>query len=132
MVSLELMLMCGRALSCRMRTLSIGKLVLTHLIFALNFVRVSMYALEFVSPLGKKSTRKNCQQNFIRQGYMLSFENPTLLFREIVKPLRSTDVIHRRLASFWCMIHVPVLVIIPVLKKKALLFDSPLYLYFTF
>ena len=36
--------------------------------------------------------------------------------------LRSRDVIHGGLASFLCIIHVPVSVIIPVLKKKALLF----------
>ena len=41
--------------------------------------------------------------------------------------LKSRDVIHRGLASFLCMIHVTVSVIIPVLKKKALLFDSPSY-----
>ena len=38
------------------------------------------------------------------------------------------DVIYRGPASFWCMIHFPVLVIIPVLKKMALLFDSYSYL----
>ena len=57
---------------------------------------------------------------------MLSFEGGTLLYRETVTPLRR-DVIHRELAWFWCIIHVCVSVIIPVLKKKALLFDSPSY-----
>ena len=38
-------------------------------------------------------------------------------------------VIHREPSSFWRMINVFVLVIIPVLKKKALLFDSPSYYY---
>ena len=59
--------------------------------------------------------------------FMLSFENETLLLRETVTMLRSRDVIHWGPASFWCMIHVPVSVIIPVLKKKALLFYSPSY-----
>ena len=40
---------------------------------------------------------------------------------------RSRDVIHRGPSSFWCMIYVPVLVIIPVLNKMALLFDTPSY-----
>ena len=61
------------------------------------------------------SRSKNRQENFTRQGYMLSFEGRTLLFRGIVIMLRSKDVIHRGPSSFWCMIHVPVLVIIPVL-----------------
>ena len=46
-----------------------------------------------------------------------------------VAMLTSWDVIHRGSASFWCMMHVPVLIIIPVLKKKALLFDSPSCIY---
>ena len=58
---------------------------------------------------------------------MLSFEGGTLLLRETVTMLRSWDGIHRELASFSCMIHVPVSVIIPVLKKKVLLFDSSSY-----
>ena len=38
------------------------------------------------------------------------------------------NVIHRGSASFLCRIHVPVLVIIPVIKKKALGFDSLSYI----
>ena len=59
---------------------------------------------------------------FMRQWYMLSFEDGTLLLRKTVTMLRSRDVIHRGPALFWCTIHVPVQVIIPVLKKKALFF----------
>ena len=70
---------------------------------------------------------KNNEQNFMRQGYMLSFENGTLLVREMVTMLRSRDVILSGPASFWCMIHVPVLVIIPVQKKKAVIFDYSSY-----
>ena len=66
---------------------------------------------------------KNSQQNFMRQIYTLSFEVGILLLRKMVTMLRSKDVILRRPASFLCMIHAPVLVIIPVLKKKVLLFD---------
>ena len=118
------MLLCGQALSCRRRTLSTGKLGPSHRIFALSLIRVSMYASKFiVSLFGKKSTTKNTQQNFMNQWYMLSFEGGTLLLREMVTMLKSRDVIHRGPTSFWCMIHVPVSVIIPVLKKKALLFD---------
>ena len=72
---------------------------------------------------------KNRQQNFTRQTYMLSFEDETLLLRATVTMLRSRDVIHRRQASFWCMINVSILVIIAVLKKNPLLFDSPSYIY---
>ena len=50
-----------------------------------------------------------------------------MLMKDFVTMLRSRDVIYKGPASFWCMIHVPVLVIIPVLRKKALLFDSPSY-----
>ena len=58
---------------------------------------------------------------------MLSFEGGTLLLRETVTMLRSRDVIHRGLVSFRCMIHVLVSLIIPELKKRAKLFDSPSY-----
>ena len=58
---------------------------------------------------------------------MLSFKGGTLLLREVVTLLRSRDVIHKGPASFWCKINVPVSVIIYVLKKTALPFDSPLY-----
>ena len=51
------------------------------------------------------------------------------LFRETETMLRIKDVIHIGQVSFWCMIDDPVSVIIPVLKKKALLFDSPSYIY---
>ena len=68
------------------------------------------------------------QQNFTRQGYMLSFKRRTLQLIEMMSMLSGRDVIHRRLASFWCMINVTVSVIIPILKKKALLFYSPSYI----
>ena len=58
---------------------------------------------------------------------MLSFEGGTLLLRETVTEWSSRDVIHRGPASFLCMIHVPVLVIIPVLNKMALLFRSHMW-----
>ena len=51
--------------------------------------------------------------------------------REMVTMLRSRDVNLRRPASFWITIHVPMLVIISVLKKKALFLDSPSYLWIT-
>ena len=51
----------------------------------------------------------------------------SLLLIETVTVLRSWDVIHRRPASFWCMIHAPVSVIIPVLKKNASPFYSSLF-----
>ena len=44
---------------------------------------------------------KNSQQNFMRQRYMLSFKDGTLLLREIVTMLGSKDVIYRAPASFW-------------------------------
>ena len=59
----------------------------------------------------------------------LSFKGETLLLRETVTMLRSRDVIHKGPVSFWCMMHVPVSIIISVLKKKALLFDFPSYVY---
>ena len=68
---------------------------------------------------------KNSQQNFTRQKYMLLFEGGTLLLRETVTILRNSDVIHKGPASFWYMIHDPMSIIIPVLKKKELLFDTP-------
>ena len=37
---------------------------------------------------------KDCQQNFMWQGYMCSFKGRTLLLREAVTMLRSRDVIH--------------------------------------
>ena len=40
----------------------------------------------------------------------------------------SRDLIHWSSASFWCIICVPVFVIILVLKKKVLLFDSSSYI----
>ena len=91
-VSLVLMLVLCRAFSCR----RIGKLGLTRRILALSLVKVSMNASEFtVSSIGEKSTRKNSQQNFMRQGYMLSFEGGTWLLRETVTMLRNRDVIHK-------------------------------------
>ena len=82
---------------------------------------------------GKHYVSENCSDDVaqrtvnetLRQEYMLLFEGGTFLLRETM--LRSRDVIHTGSASFWSMIHVLVSVIIPVLKKKALLFDSPLY-----
>ena len=68
---------------------------------------------------------KNSQQNFSKQGIVLSFEGGTLLLKQTVTMLRIRDVIHSGPASFWCIIHVPVSVIIPVREKKALPFDSP-------
>ena len=44
---------------------------------------------------------------------MFSFKGGTLLLKETVTMLKSRDVIHRGLASFLCMIHVSVSVIIP-------------------
>ena len=79
------------------------------------------WKLQWCSGLNK------CQQNFTRQGYMLSFEGKTLLLRETVTMLRRGDVIHRGPASFWCIIHV--LLIILAIKKKVLLFDSPSYIF---
>ena len=54
--------------------------------------------------------------------YIHSFEGKTLLLRESVTMLKSKDVIHSESASFWCIIHVRVSLIILVLKKKALFF----------
>ena len=50
---------------------------------------------------------------------MLSFEGGTLLLREMVTMLRSKDVIPQSPVSFWCMINVPELVIIPVQKNSS-------------
>ena len=52
---------------------------------------------------------------------MFSFKGGTLLLKEMVTMLRSRGVIPRGPVSFWCMIYVPVSVIMTVLKKKALL-----------
>ena len=70
------------------------------------------------------SGSKNSRQNFTRQGYMFLFEGGTLLLREKVTMLKSSDMIRREPPSFSYMIHVPLSVIVPVLKKKMLLFDS--------
>ena len=70
--------------------------------------------------LHRGSGSKKSQQNFTKQRYMLSFEGRTLLVRETLTMLISRDVIHRGSASFLCMIHVLVSVIIPVLKKKSI------------
>ena len=50
-----------------------------------------------------------------KAGYMLSFEGETLLLRETVTTLSRVDVIHTGLGSFWCMIHAPMSIIIPIL-----------------
>ena len=47
-VSLILMLVCGRALSCIRRTLSIGKLGSIRWILALSLIRLSVYGSEFI------------------------------------------------------------------------------------
>ena len=60
---------------------------------------------------------KEQSTEFYKVGYMLSFEDGKLLLWETLTMLRSRDVIHRGQASFWCMIHVLVSVIIPALKK---------------
>ena len=54
--------------------------------------------------------------------------NYRLPFSEIVTLLRSKDVIHRGLPLFWCIKDVLVSVIIPVLKKMALIFCLPSYI----
>ena len=59
---------------------------------------------------------------------MLSFKGETLnvsLLSETDPLLRRRDVIHRGPALFPYMIHVSLSVIIPLLKKKALIFDLP-------
>ena len=64
---------------------------------------------------------KNSQENFTRQGYMLSFKGVTLLLREMVTLSISKDVIDKGPALSWCMIHVPESLIILGLKQKELL-----------
>ena len=79
----------------------------------------------------QRQRNKNCNDDLAQRTVnrilwsMRSFEDGTSLLRETMTILRSRDVIHWGPASFWCMKHVPVSVIIPVLKKKALLFYSP-------
>ena len=75
------------------------------------------------------SDSKNSQQNFSRPGYMFPFKGGTLLLRKMVTMLKIRDVIHRRLASFLFIIYLPESLIIPVQKKKALLFNSRTYIY---
>ena len=60
---------------------------------------------------------------------MLSFTGTTLLLKETVTMLKRRNMIHRIRASFLCMIPVFVSVIIPELKKEALLFYSLSYIY---
>ena len=88
-----------------------------------GFKRQTLYQRRGSEKCRDERAQKSSQQNFMRQGNMLSFERGTLLLRETVTMLRSRDVIHRRPVSFLWMIHVSLSVIIPVLKKKALLFD---------
>ena len=75
------------------------------------------------------SGSKNSQQNLIGSRYMHSFEGGTVSSRETVTVFRSRDVILRGSASFRCMIHVPVSVIIPALKRNPWHFDSLSYMY---
>ena len=62
--------------------------------------------------------------NRILQGRDTCFYSKVLL-RETVTMLRSTEVMYREPVSFWYTIHVLVPVIIPVQKKKGLLFTHP-------
>ena len=76
---------------------------------------------------GSQSEKHN-QQNLMSKRYILSFDGGTLLLREMMTMWRSREVICRRQATFWYMIHDPVSVIIPAQKKKVLFFDSPSYI----
>ena len=56
---------------------------------------------------------------------MVLFEDGALVLkkRKTVNMLRCSNVIHRGPASFCCMIHAPVSLIISVIKKKVLVFN---------
>ena len=60
----------------------------------------------------------------VKNAVMKWLTEQSSFWEKIVTMLRSRDVIHREPASFW---YIPVSVIIIVRKKKALLFDLPLY-----
>ena len=130
-VSLVLMILYGRTLSCR-RTLSID------FYFRLSSLRPPERGFKRQtlcqwqrSEMVEMKWLKEQSKKFRMQGYMFSFEGGTLLSRKTETMLRRRDVIQRWPASFWCMIHVPMLEIIPLLKVKALLFDltSCIYIY---
>ena len=77
--------------------------------------------------LQRWSGSKNSQLGFSRLGYMLSFECEILQLGEMVTMLRRKNVIHRGLASFWCMMHV--LLSILVLKKNSTFWLTHVYIY---
>ena len=115
------MLVCGRALTCRKRTLLIVNywLSIQIIISSIQWKRALEANIMPVTRKGKLqewSGLKNSQQYFTRQGYLFSFEGGTLLLRETGTMWRNKNAIHR--ASFWCMIHVPMSIIILVLKNK--------------
>ena len=126
------MLVYGRALSCKRENYQLARFSASdYHLFGLmkEGLMQTLYQWQRSENGSDEVAQKNGQQNFTRLGYMLSFECGTLLLKWWL--LKSRDVIYRGTASLWCTIHVPVLVIIPILKKKALLFDSPLCVYNT-
>ena len=128
------MLVCDRALSIRRRTLLISKVGLTRRILALSLVRDStteglkgkLYASdeEGKSAVSKKSLKEHSTKFHVARIHVLIRKGDIVIERN-GDEFESKDMIHRGPASFWHMIHDPVSVIIPVLKKKALLFIPP-------
>ena len=79
---------------------------------------------DYVSVKKVKTTVMKWLKDFYEAG-IHTFILEHCYWGKTITMLRSRDVIHRGPASFWCVIHVSGSVIILVLKKKALVFDSP-------
>ena len=84
--------------------LRVGGLILLILLWAILSLHFSFQVIE---------------QLLFRHSSSLSL---SLSLSLCLSMLRSRDIIHRGPVSFWCMIHVFVLVIISALKEKAFIF----------
>ena len=68
---------------------------------------------------------KTSEMKWLKEVSKEFYEVKHCLLREMVTMLRSRDMIHWGPASFWFIILVPMSVITPALKKKALFFIHP-------
>ena len=128
-VSLVLMLVIDRTFSRRKRKSSIGKWGLLSDYHQFSPMKEGLKDKHYASNKEVKTAvmkwLKEQSKEFYKAGIHALIRKVDHCYWEKQWLLKSMDVIHRGPASFWSMIHVSVSVIIPVQKKKALLFDSP-------